>query len=364
MKFFMPTKVFEENDAVMNHAADISSFGKKALIVTGKTSAKKSGALKDTEEALDLCGTEYSLYEEIEENPSVETIMKARDFGLSEGADFVIGIGGGSPMDAAKAIALMIKHKDKGADYLYESNSDSSALPVIAIPTTCGTGSEVTGASVLTIHEKSTKSGIPHSIFPSLSLIDSRYLKSSPLSVIRNTVMDALSHLIESELNSSADEYSRMISDRGLELFERVKTPLLSGEFTDIELSNLMRTSTFAGMAIAHTGTSLPHGLSYAITYSLGIPHGKACGIFLKGYIDAAMYKNSNESAKKILKLIGFKDTCELDDFFVKTCGAVSLTNEQRKATADALFENKAKLKKAPFDVSYDILCSIAGVGE
>ena len=122
MKFFIPTKVYDEKNAVMNHACDLALFGKKALIVTGKSSAKKCGALGDVVSALDSQNISYSIYSGIEENPSTETVMKARDFGLSENTDFVIGIGGGSPMDAAKAIALMIKHSDRGGEYLFKKN--------------------------------------------------------------------------------------------------------------------------------------------------------------------------------------------------------------------------------------------------
>lgn len=364
MRYFIPTKVYDEKNAVMNHACDLALFGRKALIVTGKSSAKKCGALGDVMRALDSQNISYSIYSDIEENPSTETVMKARDFGLSENTDFVIGIGGGSPMDAAKAIALMIKHSDRGEEYLFEKNADSSALPVITIPTTCGTGSEVTGASVLTIHEKKTKSGIPHSIFPNLSLIDSGYLKAASPEIIRNTAMDALSHLIESEINSDADDYSRIFSDVGLRLFGKVKAPLLSGSFTAEDYSLLMRTSTVAGMAIAHTATSIPHGLSYAVTYSLGIPHGKACGLFLKGYLDAAYKNGFADRVDKISELTGFGGTDDLHRFFEDTCGKVELSEEMKKYAADALFKNTAKLKKSPFEVSYDTLCSIAGVTE
>lgn len=364
MKFFMPAKVYDEKNAVMNHASDIALLGKKALVVTGKSSAKKCGALDDVMNALDSKSIAYSVYSDIEENPSIETVMRARDFGISQGADFVIGVGGGSPMDAAKAIALMMKHSDKGSKYLYAKNTDSSTLPVVAVPTTCGTGSEVTGASVLTIHEKRTKSGIPHSIFPVLSLVDSKYLKSAPLSVIRNTAMDALAHLVESEINSAADDYSRMISDAGFKIFGKVKNSLLSGDFYEDDYSLLMRMSTFAGMAIAHTATSIPHGLSYTLTYSLGVAHGKACGLFLGGYLDAAYDNGFSESVNKIMKLTGFDSTDELNSFFEDTCGCPELDGGILKTAADNLFENKAKLEKAPFQVSYELLCSIAGACE
>ena len=155
--FYMPVKVYEETNVIQNHAKEIAAFGKKALIVTGRRSAFANGSYADLTKALEQEGVSFAVYSEVEENPSVHTIMKARDFGVSEKVDFVIGIGGGSPLDASKAIALMIKKADKGADYLYKPDGDSKALPIVAIPTTCGTGSEVTPVSVLTDTEKQVK---------------------------------------------------------------------------------------------------------------------------------------------------------------------------------------------------------------
>ena len=105
MDFYMPTKVCQEKNAVKNHGAEIASFGKKALIVTGKSSSKKNHSLQDVIDVLNENATEYVVFDEVPQNPSVELIMKASEFGRNEGADFVIGIGGGSPMDSAKAIA-------------------------------------------------------------------------------------------------------------------------------------------------------------------------------------------------------------------------------------------------------------------
>ena len=121
--------------------------------------------------ALHEHGTAVVVFDETEENPSIEMVMRVRELGLRENVDFVIGIGGGSPMDAAKAIALMLYHKEKGAEFLYQ-NGDDEALPVVEVPTTCGTGSEVTPYAILTIHAKRTKSSLPHRIYPAYALAD------------------------------------------------------------------------------------------------------------------------------------------------------------------------------------------------
>ena len=108
MQIYMPTKVYSENDCVMNHRDELASLGSKAMIVTGKHSSRVNGSLLDVEKALQEEETKYVIFDDIEENPSIETVMKATELGRKEQVDFVVGIGGGSPMDAAKAIALMI----------------------------------------------------------------------------------------------------------------------------------------------------------------------------------------------------------------------------------------------------------------
>ena len=129
---------------------------------------------------------------------------------------FVIGAGGGSPMDAAKAIALMVQNRDTSEDILYKPIK-LKALPVVEVPTTCGTGSEVTPYAILTRDDIKTKQSISHKIYPVLACIDAKYLESAPAGLIINTAIDALGHLVESYFNTNATEYSRMASLYGME---------------------------------------------------------------------------------------------------------------------------------------------------
>lgn len=306
MEFYIPTKVYHEDGAVLNHSKEIAALGRKAFIVTGKSSAVKTGALDDVVKALEDNDTGYILYDKIEENPSVEAVMEATDIGRSHGADFVIGIGGGSPMDAAKAIALMVQNRDTSGEVLYQ-DLKIKALPVAEIPTTCGTGSEVTPYAILTRNDKKTKQSIKHKIYPSVACIDAKYLKCAPVSVIRNTAIDALGHLIESYFNKKATPYTHMLCQYGLKVWAKNRTALYDGKgFTDKNYNKLLFASTLAGMAIAHTGTSIPHGLSYYMTYNKNIPHGKAVGMFLPGYL-YFMQKNLATGYSDVISSMGNK---------------------------------------------------------
>ena len=359
--FYMPTRVFSEKDAVKNHVRDLSALGSRALIVTGRHSAMANGSYQDVTDALDSAGISHVLFNEVEENPSTYTIMKARDLGIAEKVDFVIGIGGGSPMDAAKAIALMIRKSDKDISYLYSPDGDSKTLPVAAVPTTCGTGSEVTGVSVLTDPDRQIKKSIPHKIFPDLALVDGKYLKYASKKILANTAFDALTHLVESYLNSKANDFSRMCVDAGLKAWA-LSLDILKGdrEPGEDDFYNMMLSSTLAGMAIAHTGTTLPHGLSYSMTYFLHVPHGKATAYFTAGYLNEAPEKDRDY----LLHTAGFASVRDFQAVYHRACGPLEAEEERiREVLKKAVLEtgtNPAKLSLAPFPADMAMLERIA----
>lgn len=353
MKFYMPTLVYDEADCVAAHGGELAALGTKAMLVTGKNSARLCGALDDVLNALKAAGVSSVVFDEVEENPSIETVMKARDMAVENGCDLFVGIGGGSPMDAAKAISLMACNADKDRDFLSAGDSSAKWYPVVCVPTTCGTGSEVTGVSVLTIHEKQTKSSIPYAIFPELALVEAKYAAAAPASVVLNTAVDALCHLAESYIHTKATDYSRMCAAAGLEVWSRnaeALVQLADGDSSAVSYEDLMRASTLAGMAIAQTGTSLPHALSYALTYRKGVPHGKACGQFLPGYLKLAAA--AGEPADAVLELAGFISVEELDFFLMATCGRDSFSEEEAQEILEPLMATPKKLKNAPFDVN------------
>ena len=344
---YIPVKLYSEKNAVLSHSGELSALGEKALIITGKSSAVKCGALDDIISALEKEGRLYTVFSEVEENPSVETVTRAAAFGISEGADFVIGVGGGSPLDAAKAAAFLMKGHSREQLYL---ESDDSHLPLALVPTTCGTGSEVTPYSVLTRHEKRTKKSISHNIFADIALVDGKYLAAAPERIIKSTAMDALGHLIESFINTRADEYSRMFVSHGLELWRKNMT----GE-GEMDPRQMMDCSAIAGLAITLTSTGIPHGLSYSLTYDHGIPHGIAVGYFLAGFL----YQSPAELREPVLEKTGLSSPEELDDLYTSFFGETAVPCETLERAAASLWENSSKLATAPFDIDYEGLRKI-----
>ena len=363
MRFYMPVKVLDGPDCVKACAGEWVRPGRKALIVTGKNSAKACGALGDVLDALaavngvEAAGSVCCIFDGIEENPSVETVFRAAEAGLAAGAEYVIGIGGGSALDAAKAAAFLMKLPEEvraeGEAALYDASLPSDALDVIAVPTTCGTGSEVTGVSVLTRHSKKTKASIPQRIFPKYALIDGKYLKSASHGLMVNTSVDALAHMVESWLSRKSDTYSRAAVLSGLDIWSGIRD-VLSGDRSpdESDLSALMRASAFAGMAIAQTGTSIPHALSYPVTYNLKMPHGMACGYFLPAFLAQA----EEEDREILLDHMGFETMTDFGMFIRHVLREPAVPEEILALAYDTVAANEARLQGCRFHADREVL--------
>ncbi len=359
MRFFAPSDVYLEKNSVQNHKDKLLALGTRAFIVTGRHSSAVNGSLADVVSVLEEASVPYHIFHEVEENPSVETVAKAAQIGKEFQADFVIGIGGGSPLDAAKAIALLMANPKETSACLYIAK-DLDALPVAAIPTTCGTGSEVTPNAVLTQHDKQTKKSISYKIYPKLALVDGKYLSAASHSLLVNTSIDALAHCIESRLHATANLYNHMFSEYGLKLWREILPILSQSQETPEEsvLEKMMLASTAAGMAIAQTGTSLPHALSYEITYHYGVPHGKACGVFLAAYMNEYA-RHQPEDVRQILSLLGFASLDAFRDFLQQLLGTVSIARSDLDTYCTHMMENASKLSTYPFALDEKIIREI-----
>lgn len=353
MNFYIPTKIHVQRGCVSNNITELAALGTKALIVTGANSSKQNGSLKDVTEALSAKGVLYVIFDSIEQNPSLENVEMAAKVGKEENVDYVIGIGGGSPMDAAKAVAVLVANPDKNAKDLYDP-TPLKALPVVEVPTTAGTGSEATPYAILTLHDEKTKRSMAQKVFPELALVDPGYLNFSNKDLLVNTAIDALAHLIESYLNADADPFNRMLSEYGLDLWGSVKEVLLIEEDpTDEEAETLALASTIAGMAISHTGTSLPHAMSYYLTYEKGIPHGNAVGIFLPAFID--MYEDRSQ-VKAVLRLLEFRNEKSFFKFIDSLFDIVSIEQDELDRYVDDMLNNERKLAKYPFPMTRETM--------
>lgn len=334
--FKMPVKVYEGDGCVLENAGLFAELGKRALIVTGANSARICGALGDTIRALEKCGIEYSVFNKIMSNPTIEIIYEGAREVKRFDADCVIGIGGGSPMDAAKAIALLAKNEGISPEDFFSKKYADDALPMALIPTTCGTGSEVTQYSVITNDFLRTKTSVSgDSTFAKYAFVDKRYLYAMKRETLVNTAFDAFSHNAEGYLSRKANYLSDKLAIEGIKLFRECIDALKNGEITEEIYDKLMKASVIGGMVIAHTGTVTVHSLGYSYTYFKGIDHGKANAILFAEFLRFA--KNIlPERADKILEALGYSSVDELKSSFVEIIGPVeALTEEELKTFCD-----------------------------
>lgn len=299
-KFHMPTKILVGENCVLENGSALA-LGSHALIVTGKSSGKKSGALDDVIKVLENLKIPYHVYDKIENNPEINDMARGGEFARECGCDFIIAIGGGSPLDAAKAIAVYAVNEPKeGTDFelydIFKGTYKNKPLPMVAIPTTAGTGSEVTPYSILTLHKEQTKRSFSCTdTFFKVAFIDGRYTLGLPLQVARNTAVDAMCHLIEGYTNKKASSGSDYMALEGLNIIGKHLNALENGDF-DVDIcTELLWASTLGGIVISQTGTTIVHSMGYSLTYFKDIPHGHANGFLLYEYlkrVDLARVKN------------------------------------------------------------------------
>lgn len=311
MSFYMPTKIYSGSDCVIKNASVFKNFGKNAMIVTGKTSAKVCGALDDVIKALNENNISYSIFDKVLNNPTVENCYEGGKFAKEIKADFIIAIGGGSPLDAAKAIS-MYKTNDISPMQIFDGEQKNKPIPVIGIATTAGTGSEVTQYSVLTVESEETKRSFSTpDTFMKIAFLDAKYTESLPMSITIDTAVDALSHAFESILNKRSNIFSEVYAKESLKLTGKSLSSLVKRNLTYKDRENLLLASSYAGIAIAQTGTTVVHSMGYPLTYYKGLTHGNANGVLLSSFIKGC----DNVNHKLVSELLGYLGLNSINEF-------------------------------------------------
>ncbi len=339
--FNMPVKVYFGKGCIKKNSPVFAGLGKKCLIITGKSSADKNGSMKEIADALSAQNIKYERFNRVETNPSVETVREAAKMAREARADFITGIGGGSPLDAAKAIAILATN-DLDDDALFRGSYKNKPLPVAAIPTTAGTGSEVTPYSILTFKKISNKKSIASpEIFPAAAFLDATFTETLPVDTTVNTAVDALSHTVEGYLSARATEIITPIAIESMRLLgislkklaDR-QTPSFPGR------ENLLYASMLAGMVIAHTGTTAVHAMGYPLTYHRNIDHGRANGLLMYGYL--RFLEPSSAKVKDVINAMGLKDVDEFGALIESLLGRrEELTDEEIELFTETAMTSK-----------------------
>ncbi len=310
-KFYIGTKAFFGRKCIENNRQELARYGRRAMIVGGRSSARASGALGDVTGILKELDIVYDIFDRVENNPSLENVKEGGDRAAAFGADFIIGIGGGSPLDAAKAIAVLAVNRMDPLE-LYKNSFDKKPLPIIAIPTTAGTGSEVTPYSILTRKDMETKMSFGNEdTFPKAAFLDPGYTESMDYGTTVNTGVDALSHAVEGYLSRRSTPASDILAVEAIGLIGECMEPMAARNLSYEVREKLLYASMLGGMVISHTGTTIVHGMGYSLTYFRDIPHGKANGLLMKEYFKFN-YGAAKEKIDNILRRMNLES---IEDF-------------------------------------------------
>lgn len=283
MEFYMPTNLITGAHCVRDRAKEFAKLGQRCLIVTGGSAAVRSGALAETKEALEGQNIAFTVFSGIAPNPTLASCQEGGRAAHDFGAEFVVGIGGGSPLDAAKAISVFAANPEMTEETFYSAVWPDAPLPNVLIGTTAGTGSEVTSVSVLTDSRGRKHSIHDRRIYAAIALGDPRYTMSLPRSATLSTGIDAIAHCVESLFNRKADLVSELFAVRGIRLgLPALKTAAEQESPLSLQQrGELYHASILGGMAINRTGTAFPHNVGYYLTEQYGVPHGFASAVFM-----------------------------------------------------------------------------------
>ena len=326
--YFLPVNIqFGWN--TVDYVTDfVKSYGKKALIVTGRTSAKKSGLYDRVVAKLDAAHIDHVLFDQVDANPLTTTALDGAALAKSESCDMVIAIGGGSIMDCAKGIAFMAVNEGDINDYIFNRKTSDNALPLIVIPTTCGTGSEGNGFGVLTNPETGNKKSLRcNAIVPKVSIVDPAVMGTMPPRVLASVGFDALCHNIEAYTSKTAQPFTdalahyavTLLAQYLVSLYNHVKAiangqgPVLNEKQLTKAWESVTLASTIGGMVINTAGVTLGHGMEHPASGLKDITHGVGLAVIEPVVVEYTWSANP-EKFNALARIFNHGDGSELGE--------------------------------------------------
>lgn len=289
--YYMPTKLLFGKGQLGNlHKHDLP--GKKALIViSAGTSTKKFGYLKKLEDQLDLAGANYVLFDKIQPNPTLPNVMDGAKLAKENNCDFVIGLGGGSSIDAAKSISVMATNEGNYWDYIQGGTGKGQAvknnpLPVIAITTTAGTGTEVDPWTVITNEEMNEKIGFGYDkTFPVIAIVDPELMMSVPPMLTAFQGFDALFHSTEGYINNTAYVMSDMYALKAIELIGKSLEIAVTQGDNEQARADVALANTLSGLVESTSGCTSEHSIEHALSaFHPNLTHGAGLIMISEAY--------------------------------------------------------------------------------
>jgi len=323
--YFLPVNLVFGRGRVAQIGTLALPYGKKALIVTGAGSTKKSGLLDRVISYLKESGIESLVFDKVRQNPLTTTAEEGAALSKSEGCDMVIGLGGGSIMDCAKAIAFLSVNDGDINDYIFNRVHSDKALPLILVPTTCGTGSEGNGFAVLTNPENGDKKSLrSNAVIAKVSIIDSELMQTMPKGILAAVGFDALCHSMEAYVSKMGQPITEMMSLFAIEQIGKNLVRVYEGSEDPEAWDAVTFASTLGGMVINTAGVALPHGMEHPASGLKDIVHGRGLAALTPVIIEASI-SGAPEKYGKISRLLGGKDTEDCADTVRSLLGKLDL---------------------------------------
>ena len=281
-RFILNERSYHGKGAIQEIAGEVTSRGLKKALLCTDPDLLKFGVTKKVTDVLDAAGLAYQVYSEIKPNPTIENVKDGVEAAKAAQADYIIAIGGGSSMDTAKAIGIIVTNPEFADVRSLEGTADTKnpCLPIIAVPTTAGTAAEVTINYVITDVEKNRKFVCvdPHDI-PVVAIVDPDMMASMPKGLTAATGMDALTHAIEGYITKGAWELSDMFHLKAIEII--AKSLRGAVESTPEGREGMALGQYIAGMGFSNVGLGIVHSMAHGLSALYDTPHGVACAIIL-----------------------------------------------------------------------------------
>jgi len=280
--FLCKPEVIYGEGAIKNLPDVIKSLGGKRLLLVLDKHLSKSRIAEEIYQTLKENSLDFVIFDDIEGEPSTETGDECAKLGKKEGCDIVCGIGGGSTLDTAKAAAVIITNGGSVRDYQGLDKVPGPGLPKIMVPTTAGTGSEVTFTAVFIRKDEKKKGGINSKyLYPEAAILDPLLTLSVPPSITASTGLDALCHAIESFISKKATFLTEAVSLSAIKLIWE-NLPSVYENVSDVKKrAGMLYGSFLAGVGLANAGVTAVHSISYPLGGVFGVPHGVGNGLLL-----------------------------------------------------------------------------------
>lgn len=258
----------------------------KGYIISGPH-LNKIGMVAKCRKALKSAGMESECFTETEGNPSTDTVVKATEGFKKSKADFIVAFGGGSPLDVAKAVAVLATYGGNIVDYEGAGKVMGPVVPMIAIPTTAGTGSEVTAFSVITDHSRNYKlTVVSNYLLPAYVILDPDLIATVPANTAAVCGIDAMVHALEAYISKAASPFSDIFAREALRLIGGSIRDYVADRSNPAACESMTVGSLFAGIAFSHARLGNVHAMSHPVSAYFDVPHGVANAILLPTVVD------------------------------------------------------------------------------